>query len=121
RHSRERSRLVRLAGPAWAHGPAVLLGERTGEETRRASRARRHHGEGADRRVRWRDAGRASVLRLSAGRGIRGDTPGGDGRYPPRFRYAEPVRLLHRVGGDRDPLRSGPRDRGSEEPDPVLL
>ena len=99
--------LVRRPRPARPKGPALVLGERTRQEARRASRARRHHGQGADRRVLRRDARRPRVLRLPAGRRVRRHPAGVDGRHPARFRHLEPVRLLHRIRGDRDPL--GPR------------
>ena len=40
------------------------------------------------------------------GRRVRRHPAGVDGRHPARFRHPEPVRLLHRIGGDRDPLGS---------------
>ena len=102
-------------GPAWfaghgrhgRKGPALVLGERTRQEARRASRAGWHHGDGADRRVLRRDARRPRVLRVSAGRRVGRNPAGVDGRHSSRFRHLEPVRLFHRVGGDRDPLGPG--------------
>jgi formate dehydrogenase len=75
----ERRRLVRLPGPPWPQGAPFVLGIGTREEARRASRARRHHGEGADRGVLRRHAGRPQVLRLSPGRRIGRHTPRLDG------------------------------------------
>ncbi len=59
-------------GPQWfskhgrhePQGVAFLLGLGPREEDRRAPRARRHHGEGADRRILRRHAGGPHVLRL---------------------------------------------------------
>ena len=55
--------VVFLAGAQRPQGPALVLGERPREEARRASRARRHHGERIDRRVLRRDAGGPQLLR----------------------------------------------------------
>src|SRR5436190_989338 len=121
RDTGKRRRLVRLPGTQRPQRPAFLLGERPREEARRASRASRDHGEGADRRILWRDAGRPPVLRLSSRRGLGRDSAGIDGRYPARLRYLEPVRLLHRLGGCGDPLGQGPRDRRRAQPDEILL
>ena len=44
---------------------------------------------------------------LPARRRVGWHPAGVDGRHSSRFRYLEPVRLLHRIGGDRDPLGSG--------------
>ncbi len=97
-------------GPSWfaGHGrngrqrPAVVLGERARQEARRASRASRHYGGGADRRVLRRDARRSLVLRVPARRRVGGNPASLDGRHSSRLRYLEPVRLFHRVGGHRD-------------------
>ena len=51
---------------------------------------------------------------VSAGRCVRRHSAGVDGRHPARFRHVERVRLLHRLGGDRDPV--GPRHRGRARP-----
>jgi formate dehydrogenase beta subunit len=62
---------------------------RAREETRRASRAGRHHGEGADRRILRRHAAGARVLRLSPGGASGGILPASlDGRHSARFRHA---------------------------------
>ena len=58
RHPREGAGVVCRSGPARPQGPALVLGERPREEARRASRAGRHHGERADRRVLRRHARR---------------------------------------------------------------
>ena len=96
-------------GPAWfaghgrqrAKGSALVLGERTRQEARRASCAGWHHVAGADRRILRRHARRARVLRVSAGRRVGRNPARVEGRHPSRFRHVERVRLLHRVGGDR--------------------
>ena len=80
--------LVRRARPPRPQGPALVLGQRPREEARRASRAGRHHGPGADRRILRRHARRARVLRLSARRRIGRNPAGVDGRHPARFRHA---------------------------------
>ena len=121
RHPREGSGLVCRPRPARTQGAALVLGERTRQEARRASRAGRHHGHGADRRVLRRHARRSRVLRLPAGRRVRRHPAGVDGRHPARFRHPEPVRLLHRVGGDRDPLGSRHRDADGAQSDEVLF
>ena len=74
------ARLVRGAGPQRPQGPALVLGQRPREEAGRAPRAGGHHGAGADRRILRRHAGRARVLRLSAGRRV--------GRNPARVAWA---------------------------------
>ena len=60
-------------------GIALVLGVGTRQQARRASRARGHHGERADRRILRRHAGRARLLRLPARRRIRGYPAGIDG------------------------------------------
>ena len=39
-----------------------------------------------------------------------GILPALDGRYPARFRHAGKIRLLHRLGRDRHPVRAGQRE-----------
>ncbi len=95
--------------------------EHTREEARDAPCAGGHHGEGADRGILRRDEGGPSVLRLSPGRRFGRDIARIDGRYPPRLRHAEPVRLFHRLGGGGDSLGQGPGDCGRAQPDQVLL
>ena len=46
---------------------------------------------------------------VPAGRRVGRHPAGVDGRHSARFRHPEPVRLLHRIGGDRDSF--GPRTR----------
>ena len=80
----------------------------------------RHHGAGADRRVLRRHAGRPPVLRLPAGRRLGRHPAGVDGRHAARLRHAATARLLHRLGGGRDPVGQGPRGRRGAQPDEVL-
>src|SRR5260221_4740653 len=58
RDGREGRAVVRLAGPQWTQGPALVLGFRAGEKAGRASRAGWNYLEGTSRGELWRHAAR---------------------------------------------------------------
>ena len=49
-----------------------------------------------------------------------GILPAVDGRHPARFRHAGKIRLLHRFGRGRHPVRAGQREGRGAEPDALL-
>ena len=49
-----------------------------------------------------------------------GILPAHDGRHPARFRHAGKIRLLHRLGRDRDPVAAGQRQGRRAQPDALL-
>ena len=102
--------LVRRARPPRPQGAALVLGVGTGEEAGRASGAGRHHGEGTDRRILRRHAGRPRVLCLPSRRRLGRHPARLDGRHPARLRHAAAARLLHRLGGGDRPVGPRPGD-----------
>ena len=90
RHRRERAGVVRRPRPQWPQRTALVLGLRPRQETRRASRAGRHHGAGADRRVLRRHARRPHVLRYLPGGASGGILPASMGDIPLDFDTLQP-------------------------------
>ena len=115
-------------GPDWwkSHGrndrrrPAQLLGLGPRQESRREAGAGRRHRARTDRRVLRRHGRRPHLPRLSAGRRVGRHPAGLDGQHPARFRHAGKIRLLHRLGRRRHPVRSGQREGRGAEPDEIL-
>ena len=114
------ARVVRRPGPPRPQGAALVLGVGPRREARRASRARRHHGARADRRVLRRHAARPRVLRVPARRRVGRHPAGVAGRRPARLRHAAAARLLHRLGGGDRPVAARPRARRRAQPDALL-
>ena len=104
-------------GPGWfaGHGRNGRKGLRSFSVSGRVKKPGVHLApagitlHGADRRILRRHARRPRALRLPAGRRVGRHPAGVDGRHPARFRHAEPVRLLHRLGGDRGAFGSRTR------------
>ncbi|MFK4654813.1 NADH:ubiquinone oxidoreductase subunit E [Bradyrhizobium japonicum] len=90
------------------------------KKPRHEAGTRRHHCARIDRRILRRHGRRAPVLCVPAGRRVGRHPAGVHGRHPARFRHAGEIRLLHRLGRDRDPVAKGQRARGRAEPDEVL-
>ena len=102
------------------HRPAQLLGVGPRQESRREAGAGRRHRARTDRRVLRRHGRRPQLPRLSAGRRVGRHPAGLDGQHPARFRHAGKIRLLHRLGRGRHPVRPGQREGRGAEPDALL-
>src|SRR6185369_15422212 len=101
-------------------GLALVLGLGARPRAGRQGRSGRHHAHRARRRALRRHAARPHALRLPAGRRV-GRHPAGDPRQrAARLRHAAAVRLLHRLGSGRRPLRQGHRDDGGAQHDALL-
>ena len=121
RHPREGRRLVDGAGPQRPHRAAHLLGLRPRQRARASSS--RPAG------ITVRELIDEYCGGMAEGHAFRAYLPGGasggilpalDGRHPARFRHAGEVRLLHRLGRGRGPLRQGRHARRGAQPDALL-